>query len=226
LFKENFITLILVAGGSGSRIGSLIPKQFLPLAGKPIALHSFDLFCEMEEIDEIVVVCAPEFRSLFSCKSKPLFFADPGRRRQDSIFSGFWKTSKQASIVCTHDAARPFIEKKAVLSLLEETLKTGAATLGSPVVCTIKECSPNRCVAKTLDRSKLWEIQTPQAIRREIFAKGISLVQDKNLEITDDTALAELLQAEVAVVPSSPRNFKITHPQDLLVAEAIACDIN
>src|SRR5579871_825972 len=135
--------MIIASGGIGSRMGTPLPKQFLQLCGKPIALYSFELFCQMDEIDEIVVVSDPKFRFHFSSTKKPVHFANPGERRQDSIFNGVQAASKEASILCTHDAARPFVEKKEILALLDKTVEMGAATLAAPVICTIKECDPN-----------------------------------------------------------------------------------
>jgi 2-C-methyl-D-erythritol 4-phosphate cytidylyltransferase len=213
--------MILAAGGIGSRMGAPIPKQFLPLSGKPIALHSFDLFCQMDEIDEIVVVCEPEFRPLFTSTTKPILFASPGKRRQDSIFNGFCAASKKAALVCAHDSARPFVEKKEILVLLEKALEVGAATLAAPVINTIKECRFDHTVERTLDRSRLWEIQTPQAMRYDLFERGFALAAAKSIDIPDETTLAELLHALVVVVPSSHRNFKITTPTDLAVAQCV-----
>jgi len=199
-----------------------IPKQFLPLSGKPIALHSFELFSQMEEIDEIIVVCEPKYRSLFPAKK----FALPGIRRQDSIYNGFCLVSPEAGIISTHDAARPFVDKALLLDLFEQTLKIGAATLAAPVVSTIKECHEDRMVKKTLPRSQLWEIQTPQAMKRSLFERGFAQIQKQNIDITDDVFLAEVLNEPVAIIPSSHRNLKITTPIDLAVAKAILCDIN
>jgi len=199
-------------------MGASIPKQYLSLSNKPIALHSFELFCQMDAFDEVIVVCEPRFRSLFSSTAKPILFADPGKRRQDSIFNGFRAASKQAAIVCTHDSARPFIEKKEILALLDKTLEVGAATLAAPVICTIKQCHSNRIVEKTLDRSRLWEIQTPQALRYDLLERGLALAAARGIDVTDDASLAELLGAPVAVVPSPHSNFKITTPTDMAVA--------
>jgi len=225
LFNKNFISLIFAAGGVGSRMGSLIPKQYLPLAGRPIALHSFSLFDSMDEIDEIIVVCEPERRHLFNSK-KPLRFALPGPRRQDSIRNGLSAVSPNASIICTHDAARPFAATQDILKLIQQTIETGAATLAAPVICTIKQASRERIVEKTLDRSHLWEIQTPQGLRRDLFEKGFAYAEKNKIEVTDDTSLAELLGHPVAIVPSPHRNFKITTPTDLAVANTLCNAIN
>ncbi len=221
MLNEKFITMILAAGGIGSRMGLAVPKQYLPLAGKPIALHSFDLFCSMEEVDEIIVVCQEPYRKLFFSSRKPLFFADPGKKRQDSIFNGLSRSSKRADLICTHDAARPFIEKEVFLALLEKGLFVGAATLAAPVICTIKQSDANHIVEKTLDRSSLWEIQTPQALRKDLFLRGFEYANENKIDVTDDVSLAELLQAPVALVPSPHRNFKITTPFDLAVANTL-----
>jgi 2-C-methyl-D-erythritol 4-phosphate cytidylyltransferase len=202
-------------------MGGPTPKQYLPLSSKPIVLHSFELFCQMEEIDEIVVVCEQECRSLFVSSGKRILFADPGKSRQLSIFSGFSKTSKEAAIICTHDAARPFVEKKDVIALLEKTVEVGAASLAAPIFCTVKQANEALFVEKTLERAKLWEIQTPQALLRDRFERGVQEALASGIALTDDVSLSELIGEPVAIVPSSRRNFKITDPIDLSVAEAL-----
>lgn len=221
MFKENFISMIFAAGGIGSRMESPVPKQFLPLGGKTIALHSFELFSGMEAIDEIVVVCAPQFQSQFYTTKKPVCFASPGTRRQDSIYNGLKAANPKAKILCTHDVARPFIDQETVSRLLEKALEIGAATLAAPVVYTIKQSCANGHVKQTLDRSNLWEIQTPQAMRRDLFERGFSLVAELKSTVTDDVSLAELLAEPVAIVPSKRSNLKITTPTDLAIAKVL-----
>ncbi|MBI3901145.1 MAG: 2-C-methyl-D-erythritol 4-phosphate cytidylyltransferase, partial [Chlamydiia bacterium] len=161
MFQKKKISLILVSGGIGLRMGATTPKQYLPLGGVPIALHSFHLFSNMEEIDELVVVCEEKYQSLFT-SSKPLFFAPPGKRRQDSVAQGAALTSQNTDLLIVHDAVRPFVKKDEVLALLEKALSIGAAALASPCTSTIKEVDENYLVQKTLDRTKIWAIQTPQ----------------------------------------------------------------
>jgi 2-C-methyl-D-erythritol 4-phosphate cytidylyltransferase len=210
------VTLILLAGGIGSRMGSPTPKQFLPLKNKPIALHSFDLFKTCLEITEIVVVCSEAYRPLFTGHT---LFANPGLRRQDSVYSGLLKSTQE--IILTHDAARPFVELKYIAPLLQAVRRTGAAALGVPMVNTVKQCTSDRIVQKTVDRSLLWEVQSPQAVQRELFFKAFEHAFKNNLEVTDDLSLVEQISHPSEIVPSSPLNFKITTPFDLTVACAI-----
>lgn len=215
-----FTSLIFLAGGIGSRMGSAVPKQFLPLFGKPIALHSFELFSRSSEIDEIIVVCDPSRRSLFECE-KPVRFAFPGNRRQDSVYSGLLLTSPQSRYVLTHDAARPFLDSAGLRSVLAAVQRTGAAALAAPVSSTIKEAYPTHLVKRTLDRSTLWEMQTPQALLRSLFFSAFEHALRNNLDLTDDLSLAESVGHPAEIVPYTPRNFKITTPFDLAVAETL-----
>lgn len=213
-------SLIFLAGGIGSRMGSPVPKQFLPLSGKPIALHSFELFARSPEIDEIVVVCEPSRRALFECE-KPLRFALPGKRRQDSVYSGLLHTSAQSRYVLIHDSARPFLDSAGIRSLLAAVQRTGAAALAAPVTSTIKEACLSHLVQRTLDRSRLWEMQTPQALLRSLLFTAYEHAIRNHLDITDDISLAESIGHPSEIVPYTPRNFKITTPFDLAVAETL-----
>ena len=183
------ISLILLAGGTGSRMGAVHPKQFLLLGGQPVALHSFNLFMEIPEIGEIIVVCDPAYQNIFHSSSKPLFFAPPGKRRQDSVYNGLQQCSPHAELIVVHDSARPFLEKKDLLNLLEAASRVGAATLATPITSTIKQGNAEKRVEKTVDRSQLWEIQTPQAIRADWIREGFQRVHQKNLQVTDDVSI-------------------------------------
>ncbi len=197
-------------------MGALTPKQYLPLNGKPIALHSLDLFIKIPEISEIIIVCEPEHQSIFPPSA---IFAKPGQRRQDSVYSGLLKSSQE--FIFIHDSARPFPEAHSIPLLLEAVRSTGAAALATPVTNTIKRCSPQGIVEQTLDRSQLWEMQTPQAIRRDLCFEAFRHIQTHNLQVTDDLSMIEALGLPAQIIPSSPRNFKITTPFDLALAETL-----
>jgi 2-C-methyl-D-erythritol 4-phosphate cytidylyltransferase len=202
-------------------MGAPIPKQFLPLGGKPVALHSFDLFASFPGIGEIVVVCEKPHQNYFSTEWKPLSFAAAGLRRQDSVYNGLLACDPSASLILVHDSARPFVEERHVSALIETARRMGAATLGAPVSCTIKQCDPKRQVERTLDRSVLWEIQTPQALQADLIRQGFETVRSRGLEVTDDVAVAEAIGHPVEVVAGSPRNFKLTTPFDWAVAQTL-----
>jgi 2-C-methyl-D-erythritol 4-phosphate cytidylyltransferase len=202
-------------------MGTAVPKQFQLLRSKALALHSFELVCSLEEVSEIVVVCDPSYQSLFSTPHKPVLFALPGARRQDSVYQGLLASSPEAQLICIHDAARPFLEKETILTLFEKALDSGAAGLASPAVNTIKQADASQKVVKTLPRNELWEIQTPQAIRRDLLLKAYAHAHSNDIEATDDLSLVEAMGAPTVLVKSSSRNFKITTPFDWAVAETL-----
>jgi 2-C-methyl-D-erythritol 4-phosphate cytidylyltransferase len=214
--KKN--SLIFLAGGKGTRIGSSIPKQFLLINNKPIALYSFEVFLSISAISEIIVVCEKEYRHLFK-SNKSIFFASPGKRRQDSVFNAF-KMLKKTNNVLIHDSARPFVDRKSILKLLDTMLKEKAAVLAYPVSSTIKKCE-NDFVIETLDRSKLFEIQTPQAISFDLLKKGFNYINQKKIDVTDDVSIVELMGYPVKIVIGNSNNVKITTPHDLEIAKKI-----
>jgi len=213
------VSVILLAGGQGSRMQSQTPKQFLNLQGKPVALHSFEQFSSCPHVIEIIVVCEPQFHSLFPRFTLPeVRFALPGNRRQDSVYNGFLTISSQPDLICVHDSARPFLSKDSLEQLLEEARRYGAAALAVPAKNTIKETDPNQFIQRTLDRSKLWEMHTPQVATPALLKKGFDIALEYNLDVTDDASLVELTGHPVKLVKDSYQNFKITTPEDWQVA--------
>ena len=206
------ITVILLAGGKGTRMGTPIPKQFLLLNEKPIALHSYDLLKSLENLQELIVVCDPAYRHHFP-KDTP--FAKPGIERQDSVYEGFQKITKPTDIVLLHDSARPHIKKQDLDKLIREGAPIGAATLASPVVCTIKSANPDHLVKETLPRSELYEIQTPQLLTYKLLKEGLEKARSADHFVTDDVSLAEYLDHPVKLVMGCSANIKITTPNDL-----------
>lgn len=218
--KKTSFSVILAAGGMGTRMGREIPKQYIPIHDKPIALHSFEVFLSMPEVEEIVVVCDSSYNSLFSSysHSKKLEFAFPGQRRQDSVWNAIQKLSGDP-LVCIHDAARPFINSSLVQAVVQEAVKHQAAVVGVPVKSTIKICDEDQMILSTPDRSKLWEMQTPQIIQFSLLLKGYAYARKNNLTVTDDVSLVELIGIPVKVVRGDYGNLKVTTPEDLIWAE-------
>ncbi len=221
--RQPFISVILLAGGIGSRMQAALPKQFMPLEGKPIALYSFDVFVSLPEVAEIIVVCDPSYQFLF-INPRPdlrLAFAPPGALRQDSVYNGFRQIGGSKGLVCIHDSARPFISAELVRSVLAAADEVGAAALGMPIKFTVKECNTAGWVQKTPSRDTLWEIQTPQVVRADLLQKGFDQAQALKLTVTDDVSLVELLSHPVKIVKGSYENIKITTPEDMLLSEGV-----
>ncbi len=222
------ISAVLLAGGQGLRMEKASPKQFLLLDGKPMAAFSFDVFQAMPEIGEVVVVCSPDYRHLFENRPrhKPVKFAPPGERRQDSVFNGLRQAASSCSIVCIHDGARPFIDAPLVSRVLHVAQQHGAAAAGMPVKFTVKECCSRGFVRSTLDRSGIWEVQTPQAVRRDWLEEGFCRAHEQGITVTDDVSLVELLGKQVRMVEGAYHNIKVTVPSDLSIAQNILAMLN
>lgn len=211
------LTLILLAGGKGTRMGCPTPKQYLHFQEKPIACHSLEIFLKYPYIQQYIVVCASQYRSYFT--SYPVVFAEPGERRQDSLYNGLQLAREEWIFV--HDAARPFISHELIDRLIQEGKEGGAAALAMPVKNTLKECDPSNHVKNTLDRSKIWEIQTPQLLKKEVLEQGFAYAQKHQITVTDDVSLAELIGHPVKLIRGSYQNIKITTPEDLVICESI-----
>lgn len=215
-----YVSVILLAGGKGLRMGGAVPKQYMKLLEKEIALYSFELFNEMEEVGEIIVVADPDYRMLFSSSVKPVKFASPGTRRQDSLKNGLEQLSPSSEWVCIHDAARPLVAKEDVKRACEAAYQHGAAALGVPVKATLKRVQQGR-ILSTVDREGVWEIQTPQVIKRAWLEEGMELALKQNVSVTDDLSLMELIGKPAHAVLGSSDNIKVTTPEDLKLAEAL-----
>lgn len=183
----------------------------------------------MDLFSEIVVVSNESGKELFSTSlekykgSSPptLSFAEPGKRRQDSLENGFLKMGEEPQFVCIHDTARPFVTKEMTLQILEAAKLGGAASSGVPLKFTIKECDREGNVIRTPDRSLFWEIQTPQILKFELLEQGLKFVKDHQMTVTDDVSIAELLNHPVKIVKGCYTNIKITTPDDLALANWI-----
>ncbi|KAJ7521677.1 hypothetical protein O6H91_19G063300 [Diphasiastrum complanatum] len=219
------VSIILLSGGQGKRMGATMPKQYLPLLGQPIALYSFLTLANLPEAKEIVVVCDPSYRDIFAEAGKSiqitLKFALPGKERQDSVLSGLQEISNDARLACIHDSARPLILSKDVQEVLKDAWIHGAAVLGVPVKATIKEAGDDHFVTRTLDRRTLWEMQTPQVIQPDLLRRGFDYVKREQLEVTDDVSIVEYLKHPVIITEGSYTNLKVTTPEDLVIAERI-----
>ena len=168
------VGVVLLAGGKGTRMKASMPKQFLPLLGKPVFLRSLDVFQGMTSIvSSIVIVLDKSFRDEYQHivdKDRRIRWADPGKERQDSVFSGLSRIPDSCSIVAIHDAARPLVSVDEVTRCLQDGIEHGAAVLGVPMKATVKESKDGEFVFRTVPRSTLWEIHTPQVGSKSLFS--------------------------------------------------------
>lgn len=216
---------ILVAAGKGARMGA--DKLWLEIAARPVIAHAWKNFNDAKCVDEIILVVRDGTQEKFSGLAKKFHFQKPflivvgGAERQDSVWNGLEALSPKTEIVAIQDAARPCTSQELITATVAAARETGAAVAAQQVADTIKESSDGKTIARTLDRSKLWSVQTPQTFRVEIIRRAISAARQKNLIFTDDTAACELIGQPVQLVPSATPNPKVTVPGDLPFIETL-----
>ena len=211
---------IILAAGSGKRMGTHIPKQFLDLAGRPVLAWTLTAFERADRIDRVVLVVGREdldtCRDQFGKKkfSKVVDVVAGGAERQDSVACGLRAIPQEADVIAVHDGARAYITPEDINAVVLTAAERGAAVLGTPVTDTIKRVQGDQ-VAKTLDRSTLRAVQTPQAFRRDVIFRAHRAARESGYLGTDDTALVERLGEAITIVPGRADNIKITSPEDL-----------
>jgi 2-C-methyl-D-erythritol 4-phosphate cytidylyltransferase len=219
-------TAIIVAAGSGKRFGGKTPKQFLEILGKPLIIHTFQRFEACPEIDEIILVLPSTETAKFlqiagKYNLKKLSKVVPGgNTRAESVRKGLSAVrAATADIVAVHDGARPLVSIEEISETVEKAKETGAACLVSAVTDTIKEIE-NGEISRTIDRSTLRRALTPQCFRYEILRRAFENA-DLSEAATDECFLVEKLDQKIAIVEGSTRNIKITHREDLILAESL-----
>lgn len=216
-------TAIIVAAGKGTRFDPDKPKQFIELHGRPIILHTLDRFQTCSSINDIILVLPTAVIADFQptldgdLSGKPVKIAAGGLTRAESVWNGLRAVDIETKIVVVHDGVRPLVTEDEITRTVDKAKEIGAACLVAAVTDTIKETDGDRIIG-TIDRAKLRRALTPQAFRREILEKAFAQA-DLNESITDECILVEKLGYEIAIVEGSPRNIKITHPEDLYLAE-------
>ena len=204
---------LLVAAGSGERLGASRPQAFVTLAGRPMLEWSVASL-QAAGLSEIVVALPHGEAAPSGCVGVP-----GGRTRSESVRAAL--TAAGEGDVVVHDAARPLVPPPLFVEALTALERADCAVAAAPVADTIKEAGPDHRVTATLDRSRLWAIQTPQAFRREVLERALDVGEDVLAQATDDAWLVERAGGSVVVVPSVPSNFKVTTRHDLRVAELL-----
>ena len=221
------VGVIIVAGGQGTRAGGDELKQFRWIAGKPMLLHSLQLFQQREDVGMVIVVLPHEHVGdpppwLFQCDTERLLLSVGGRQRSDSVRNGLEDLPDEAEIVVIHDAARPFPTLKMIDDVISEARQGNGSAPGLPVVDTLKRVAEDGGIAGTIDRAGLVRIQTPQAFPRAMIEHAHVEAFRDGIIATDDAALCERLGKRVVVVGGSERAMKITTDADFVRAEALS----
>jgi len=218
---------ILVAAGKGTRMGANVDKLWLEVAGRPVIAHSWQRFNDAQSIGEIILVVRDgmqqhftELAGKFQFK-KPFRLVTGGAERQDSVCNGLAALSPEIKIVAIHDAARPCTSDALIAATIAAAVESGAAVAAQPVTDTIKESGDGKTVLRTVDRSKLWAVQTPQTFRVEVIRRALALARERGLILTDDTAACELIGQPVRLVAGLTPNPKVTVPADLPFIESL-----
>jgi 2-C-methyl-D-erythritol 4-phosphate cytidylyltransferase len=218
---------IIVAAGKGTRMGANVDKLWLEVAGRPVVAHTWQQFNDAACIDEIILVVRDGMQQHFAELAVQFHFQKPfrlvggGVERQDSVWNGLEAVSARTTIVAIQDAARPCTNTELIAATIAAAQETGAAVAAQPVADTIKETADGKIISRTVDRSKLWSVQTPQTFRVEIIRSAITTARQKGLVLTDDTAACELIGQPVRLVKSSAPNPKVTVPADLPFIESL-----
>ncbi|MCR6543926.1 2-C-methyl-D-erythritol 4-phosphate cytidylyltransferase [Dehalobacterium formicoaceticum] len=224
------ITGVIPAAGRGSRMKKDVNKQFLMLKGKPVLVHTLEIFESCPFVREVILVASSGEEDYCRRLIKEYGFSKiprimtGGEDRFHSVLNGLKGISPQSEIVAVHDGARPLLLRSDLEKIIKAVAADDApdgAILAVPVKETIKEVDEEEIVQGTLDRSKLWMAQTPQVFPKEILQFAYRKALEDNFRGTDDASLVERAGMRVKIIPGSYENIKITTPEDIDLAALI-----
>ena len=202
---------IVPAAGSGTRLGAPGPKAFVPFRGRPLLEWSVDA---LRAVCERVVVAVP------AGHEQPPDRVTGGPSRSASVRLAL-EAAPEARVVVVHDAARPLVTPELVRRCVEALEGVDGAIAAAPVTDTVKEAGDDQLVARTLDRSRLWAVQTPQVFRADALRRALDVDDATLAAATDDAALVEAIGGTIRLVEAPQENIKITRPADLVIADVL-----
>lgn len=217
---------VIPAAGQGKRMKAGMNKQFIKLNGIPVIIHTLRVFEQDEACRGIILAVNENEVSIFQelirdyQLNKVLRIVVGGKERQHSVYNGLKVIQERDPIVLIHDGARPFIKKRMIHELVRYAVQYDGAIVAVPVKDTIKAVR-NNIVEKTVERSSLWAVQTPQAFRLSVILKAHEEAEKDQFLGTDDSSLVERLGKNVYMVMGDYENIKLTTPEDLIYGEAI-----
>lgn len=223
------VGVVIVAGGSGSRVGGGELKQLRWVAGKPMLLHSLQAFQKIIEVGMVVCVLPKQYAGdpppwLFQCDTDRMLISVGGRTRAESVANGLEDLPTECQTVLVHDAARPLVTESMIRRVIAEAKQGNAAIAALPVVDTLKRVDERGTVVETVNRAGLWRAQTPQGFPRALIERAHREAKAGGWhgEATDDAALCERLGVPVRVVRGSEAAMKVTEEGDFSRAELLA----
>ena len=237
---KKYCTAVVLAAGSGKRMGSQIPKQFMPLKGKPVLWYSLQAMEQSPLMDEVVLVTGeddiPRVRTQFVEQysfQKIKDIVAGGAERYESVYHALLsikeRNGEKDGYVFIHDGARPFVSQEILKSLYLSVQETQACVTGTKVKDTIKVSNEAGIVVATPDRNTLWAVQTPQVFSQKLIIEAyerlmqaLPSLAEKGITVTDDAMVVETMCSQpVTLVEGSYRNIKLTTPEDMLFAESL-----
>ena len=221
------VAVVLVAAGASSRLGGHELKQFRWIAGKPMLLHSLQLFHQRRDVALVVCVLPRQYAGdpppwIFQSDVDRLLVSVGGRERGESVLRGLEDVPDEATIVVVHDAARPMVAMDVVDRVIAEARTGRGAVAALPVTDTLKEVDGAGRIVRTVAREGLWRAQTPQAFPRAMIERAYAEARRTNTYATDCAALCEAQGFEVVVVRGSEQAVKVTEETDFALVEAMS----
>ncbi len=225
--RKKFVSVIILAAGSSSRMGTSTTKQWLDLNGIPTVVHSVKAFDACPMINEIIICAKEDELSLYNnfatkfAICKPIIVTKGGINRQSSALEGFKRISDKADFVAIHDAARCLITPDMISKVIRGAFETGASCACCKSADTVKLICKNDFIESTPERKNIRLAQTPQVFKTEIYRASAYKALSDGLEVTDDSSMAEHAGFAVKLIDCGRENLKITEPSDIPIAEAI-----
>ena len=212
------ISVIIVAGGKGLRMGNATPKQYIKINGKMILEHTIEKFQGLGSIKEIILVVPKDDVSFcekeLKCGKVKKIVAG-GENRRDSVYNGLKCVSEKSEIVLVHDGVRPFVSAEIINNVIDAVKEHGSAVTAVSPKDSIKFSEDGKSFDKSLDRSKLYLIQTPQGFKKDVILTAYKNAINQDLNGTDDSYFVELLGIKPKIVLGDYKNIKITTEDDL-----------
>ena len=221
------IAAVIAAGGTGTRIGAGLPKQFLEISGKPILVRTIESLLALDRVVQVVIAlpaeAVPRAQAMLARQTwrVPVICVPGGKTRQDSVYCGVLSTAEDIDLILVHDAVRPFCDPATLERVVEAAWRTGGAVPGLPATETIQRVSRRGRVLKTPSRDELYAIQTPQGFHAAILRSALERAAREGFAGTDESSVVRWAGHAVAVVEGSPENIKITRPLDLEIAQSL-----